>query len=277
MLIAVTVLASAACSATPAPTSTTARPVEQATLTSTSTTTTTEAPTSTAATASFVTTGNRVDIYDAEPASHIVVLIHGVGSGPGSVEKLANRLNEDGAIVVAPNISLTGSTASMGTPTSETACAVWFAHNLDTSVPLVMVGFSGGGLATGQHVADPSRVADADLCSTPYEPTTIAGAVILDGPVWLEGYCRATGFCDADDASVSLFDPVAYALPNPDLAMEYFFSDDIADYPEEAAAMLDDRLGTTSPTTRSDTTHTGLLRPEFYDLYADAVLRIANG
>lgn len=247
-----------------------------ATTTTTPATTTVPAASTTAAPPAFVTTGNEVHVYEAVVATHVVVLLHGMSSGPTQMRELAQRLNEDGAIVVAPKISMTSVTSAMGKPTSETACAVWFAHNLDRSLPIVMVGFSGGGLATGQYIADPSHVAEPELCATKYEPTQVTGAVLLDGPVWLTGYCETTGFCDADAEAMSHFDPVAYAVPQPDVQMEYFFSNDIADYPEEAAAKLDAALDITSPTTRSDITHNGLLRTEFYDAYAAAVLRIVS-
>lgn len=132
-----------------------------------------------------------------------------------------------------------------------------------------------GGLLAGQYVASPGALADPSLCSVPYQTVDPLGAVVLDGPTWLEGYYEKTGIGNPSDPAIDSYDPVALAQPHPELRMYYFVSNDLPDYGAKAATRLDTAMGTVATVVLLDTSHRGMMTG-YNDDYASAVLDIVE-
>lgn len=219
----------------------------------------------------FVTSGNEMTVIEVDEPSHVVVLLHGHPGLPSEMQTIGERLVADGATVVMPKINTSSTFDGFDLQAAQTACAIGFAAALAPGHPLVVLGFSMGGLLAGQYAAAPGLYADPTICPDFDTSSPIDGIVLLDGPVWLEGYAEATGVTGPDDPLIPVYDPVTIAQANVDLGTHYFVSRELPDYSVEAVERLDAALGTDGVVDKRDTSHRGLLL-EDPDDYAAAVL-----
>lgn len=236
--------------------------------------TTTALVTTTIAAPTFVNGSNRILVVDQGDPSHVVVLLHGHGFSPESLEPLAERLVSDGAVAILPKINT--SPQDFGTQAIEAACALSFAATNYPELPLVVVGHSMGGLLASQYVASPSALSDPTQCSIPFVAAEPVGVVLLDGIVWLSGYFETTGSGDPNGPSIAIYDPASIAVANPDLRVHHFFSnDDLSEWAVGAAALFDEAMDLEGTVTHIDSSHTGMISTGFED-YAAAVRSIVD-
>jgi alpha-beta hydrolase superfamily lysophospholipase len=219
----------------------------------------------------FVTSGNEMTIIEVDQPTHVVVLLHGHGGLASEMRTIAERLTADGATVVMPQINTSSDLDGFGLQAAQTACAIGFAADLVPEHPLVVLGFSMGGLLAGQYAAAPGLLADPTICPDVDTSNPVDGIVLLDAPVWLEGFAEING--RTSNPLIPVYDPVTIARTNPDLGTYYFVSNEITDYSVDAAERLDAALGTHGAVEKRDTPHLGLPL-EDPDDYAAAVLAV---
>ena len=103
----------------------------------------------------FVTSGNDMTIIEVDQPTHVVVLLHGHGGLASELRTIGERLTTDGATVVMPQINTSSELDEFGLQAAQTACAIGFAADLVPEHPIVVLGFSTGGLLAGQYAAAP--------------------------------------------------------------------------------------------------------------------------
>lgn len=224
---------------------------------------------------SFVEAGNDLTLLKVADPDRVVVLLHGHPSSPASMRSIGDRIAQDGATVVIPKINTSSELEMFDTQAAETACAIGFAASLAPDKPLLVLGFSMGGLLAGQYVASPGLLADPSLCPGVDAAAPVDGIVLLDGPVWLEGFAEARGRTSEDVALLESFDPIAIAVTQPQLRTHYFVSRELPDYSTRAVEMFDVALGVEGKVDRLDSSHIGLI-DQNPDVYAKAVLDLVS-
>ncbi len=239
------------------------------------TTTSTSAPANGPASGEYTTAGKPFHLYEPESATHIVVLLHGLNTPLPALAPLAQQFSADGAHVLVPVFDLAIAPDNRAAEAAQVACAVAFGSSLDESLPLVLVGFSGGGLHAGLYVATAGSHWDASICVADTPPRPLTGFVLLDGPVDDPGWREAVGMPPNDRPDAHLWDPVTVATPNPEISGAYFISGDLPDYAWAAMDKFNAALDIDGPITELPTSHAGLISGTFSEIPV-AVLDVAG-
>ena len=211
----------------------------------------------------YTTTGKQFHLYQPDQPTHTVVLLHGLNTPLVAMEPLAEQFLSDNGLVFVPGFDLSIEPGNRAAEAKQVACAIAYASSLGSGLPIVLVGFSGGGYHAGLYVATGGSHWDPTECLVDSPADQLRGFVLLDGPVDDPGWREAVGLPPNENADAHLWDPVSMATPNPDIAGAYFISGDLPDYAWAAMEKFNKALGIECPITQLETSHGGLISGSF--------------